>query len=192
MAKKKRVAAQAETVSVVSFVLGVEQCALRITDVHQVIRDTPITRVPNVNPHVEGVINLRGQVVPVVDLKNLLGLGVRTMGEQHRLLIVEQGGRKVGFSVDSIKGVLQLDAARIQPAPEVLLAKVAGRYVRGVVQQGDTIVVLLDLPELLASQPGTRRARHWGQADRAIAHAAAALDAGEDHGNGPPGGFLKP
>ncbi len=85
MAKKDRVVVQVESASVVTFFLGDEECAVPITSVHQIIRDIPITRVPNVNPDVEGVLNLRGMVVPIIDLKHLLGLGTRVVSEQHRL-----------------------------------------------------------------------------------------------------------
>jgi purine-binding chemotaxis protein CheW len=134
---------------VVTFHLGRELCALPITDVHQIIRDTPITPVPNVNQHVEGVLNLRGIVVPIIDLKHLLALGVRQISDSHRLLIIDSGGRMVGFSVDAVGGVLEIDESRLQSAPDVVLAKVSGRYVIGVVQHGEDIVIVLDKNEIL-------------------------------------------
>jgi purine-binding chemotaxis protein CheW len=135
--------------SVVTFFLGAEECALPITDVHQIIRDTPITRVPNVNPHVEGVVNLRGIVAPVIDLKHRLGLGVRTLGEAHRLLIVERQRRLVGFSVDALRGVLEFEQDQLQSAPGAVLARIEGRCVRALVSREQSTVVLLDLEEIL-------------------------------------------
>lgn len=152
MATKDSVDTQVSTVSVVTFHLGSELCALPITDVHQIIRDTPITPVPNVNRHVEGVLNLRGIVVPIIDLKHLLGLGVREISERHRLLIIDSEDRMVGFSVDAVGGVLEIDEARLQAAPEVVLAKVSGRYVIGVVQHQEDIVIVLDKREILSTR----------------------------------------
>lgn len=161
MAKSKRVTTPIRTATMVRFRLGSECCALPIGSVHQVIRDTPITRVPNVAEHVEGVINLRGLVVPIVDLKYQLGLGVRTRSERLRLLIVESGGRRVGFSVDAVEGVVQIQEGLLQPAPEVVLAKLSGRFVTGVVTTSDAIVVVLDLEELLATKERARGPRRF-------------------------------
>ncbi len=139
----------ARMVSVVTFFLGEEQCGLPITDVHQIIRDVPITWVPNVNRHVEGVLNLRGIVVPIIDLKHRLRLGVRVLGERHRLLVIDAGGRMVGFSVDAVGGVVELAEDEVQPPPQVVLAKVGGRFVSGVVRRQEKIVILLSTEELL-------------------------------------------
>jgi purine-binding chemotaxis protein CheW len=146
--------AEGRRFSVVTFFLGEEECGLPITDVHQIIRDTPITRVPNVNPHVEGVINLRGIVTPIVDLRHRLGLGVRVLGENHRYLIVDDGGRMVGFSVDAVGGVLEYFEGEVQPASPVVLAKVGGPGVgehclAGVLRRRERVVILLSTSELL-------------------------------------------
>lgn len=169
--------------TVVTFSLGNEQCALPITEVHQIIRDVPITRVPNVGEHVEGVINLRGIVVPIVDLKHHLGLGIRELGHQHRLLIVDHEGRRVGFSVDAIEGVFQFGKDRVQRAPDAVLAKVRGRYVRGVVPRGESIVVLLDLPTILALSEGARRSSGWSPGEHAAAKATEATPGNPDVGS---------
>lgn len=149
MAKKKRVVTQARMLTAVTFFLGSEECAFPITDVHQILREAHVTRVPNVNPLVEGVFNLRGLVVPVMDLKFVLGLGVRHRSEHQRLLIVEVNRRLVGFSVDSVGGVFEFEEKLLQPPPEVVLARVIGRFVSGVVQRGQSIVILLNTNEVV-------------------------------------------
>jgi purine-binding chemotaxis protein CheW len=151
MAKNERVAAPVKSRSVVTFFLGKEECGVPITGVHQIIRDVPITRVPNVSPHVEGVLNLRGVVVPIIDLKHVLGLGTRSLGDEHRLIIMDHRNRMVGFSADRVGGVFQFDESLMQAAPDVVLARVSGRFVRGVVRRGESIVILLDFQEVLSS-----------------------------------------
>ena len=158
MPRKRRLKVQVRTVTTVCFFLGREECAIPITDVHQIIRDVPITKVPNVNAHVEGVINLRGVVVPILDMKHRLGLGVRVLGPRHRLLIVEVGGRLVGFSVDSVAGVFDFEETAVQPPPDVVLARVQAGFVKGVVQKGDSIVVLLETSEVLNLRGGAEAA----------------------------------
>ncbi len=152
MAKAERVETQTRSESAVTFFLGGEECALPITQVNQIIRDIPITRVPNVNKYVEGVLNLRGVVTPIVDLKYRLGLGVRELSDRHRLLIVDPANRMVGFSVDAVGGVFDFSEDQLEPPPEVVLAKVGGNYVQGVVQRGETVVIVLDLNEILRFQ----------------------------------------
>ncbi len=149
MPQTEQLSSRTGSLSVVTFQLGGEVCAVPITDVFQIIRDTPITKVPNVSSHVEGVLNLRGVLVPIIDIKHFLGLGVRELGEEHRLMIVELDGRSVGFSVDSIGGVLEFDRAELQAAPDVVEAKMERHFVRGVVRRQDGIVVLLDIAEVL-------------------------------------------
>lgn len=152
MAKNERVAAPIRARSVVTFFLGGEECAVPITSVHQIIRDIRITRVPNVSPHVEGVLNLRGVVVPIIDLKHVLGLGTRRLGEQHRLIIMDIEGRMVGFSADRVGGVFQFEETSLQAAPDVVLAKVAGAFVVGVVRRDESIVILLDFHRIIEGE----------------------------------------
>jgi purine-binding chemotaxis protein CheW len=149
MARKKRVAVQARTLTTVTFVLGREECAVPITDVHQVIRDVPVRRMPNVNVHVEGVLNLRGVVVPILDLKHRLGLGIRTLGPRHRILILDLGGRLIGFSVDAVTGVFEFEESALQAPPDIVLARMEAAFIRGVVPRGDSVAVLLDTNEVL-------------------------------------------
>jgi purine-binding chemotaxis protein CheW len=156
MAKKKRVAPESRTFTVVTFFLGTEECAFPITNVHQILKETHVTRVPNVNRYVEGVFNLRGMVIPVMDLKFVLGLGVRKRSDQERLVIVDIKGRLVGFSVDSVAGVWAFDERQITPAPDVVLSRVVGRFVSGVVQRGKSIVVLLNTNEVVKVRKAER------------------------------------
>ena len=149
MARKKRVVSQTRMMTVVTFFLGTEECAFPITDVHQILREAHVTRVPNVNRYVEGVFNLRGLVIPVMDLKLVLGLGVRSHSQDQRLLIVEINKRLVGFSVDSVGGVFEFEEKQLQAAPDVVLSKVVGRFVSGVVQHGQAITILLNTSDVV-------------------------------------------
>jgi|WetSurMetagenome_2_1015567.scaffolds.fasta_scaffold162478_2 purine-binding chemotaxis protein CheW len=161
MAKKKRVVTQTRTRTVVTFHLGTEACAFPITDVYQILKETRVTRVPNVNRYVEGVFNLRGLVIPVVDLKLVLGLGVRKRSDLERLVIVEVKRRLVGFSVDAVGGVWSFEEKLLQSAPDVVLSKMIGRFVLGVVQRGQGLVVLLNPAEVVR----VRRVERGGDSD---------------------------
>jgi purine-binding chemotaxis protein CheW len=170
MVRKKRIATQVRSVTTVTFRLGEEECAVPITDVHQIIRDIPVRRVPNVNVHVEGVLNLRGVVVPILDVRHRLGLGVRALGPRHRLVILDLGGHLVGFSADAVTGVFEFEEAAVQPPPEVVLARMDAAFVKGVVPRGEGVVLLLDPREIVdvhrhlpdsESHPTVARAREY-------------------------------
>jgi purine-binding chemotaxis protein CheW len=134
---------------VVTFNLGTEECSFPIEEVHQILREAKVTKVPNVNRFVEGVFNLRGVVIPVLDLKFVLGLGMRKPSDSERLLILDVDGRLVGFSVDSVNGVFEFGAEQMQDAPDVVLSKMIDRFIRGVVRRGRSIVILLDTNEIV-------------------------------------------
>ncbi len=162
MAKKKRAATQTRMRTVVTFHLGTEECAFPITEVYQILKESRVTRVPNVNRYVEGVFNLRGLVIPVVDLKLVLGLGVRQRSESERLVIVDVKRRLVGFSVDAVGGVWSFDERLVQAAPDVVLSRVIGRFVSGVVQRGQGLVVLLSAAEVVRVRKVERAAESGG------------------------------
>jgi purine-binding chemotaxis protein CheW len=110
---------------------------------------TPVTRLPNTPPYVEGVIDLRGEVLPVVDLRGRLGLPAREGGDQEaRLLILNLGDRSAALVVDGVDQVLNLgDEEIIAPDAHVTLA--GKDYVTGVARSGEKLVVLLDLERLM-------------------------------------------
>ena len=149
MAGDDRMTPADETLRVVTFNLGSEVCSFRIEHVHQILRGAKVTRVPNVNRYVEGVFNLRGVVIPVMDLKFVLGLGIRERSEDERLLILDVDGRLVGFSVDSVNGVVEFSRDSMQDAPDVVLSKMIDRFVQGVVRRDGSVVILLNTQEVV-------------------------------------------
>ena len=149
MANDELLSSSASSHRVVTFNLGSEECSFPIEDVHQILREAKVTRVPNVNRYVEGVFNLRGVVIPVLDLKFVLGLGLRGKSDAERLIIIDVDGRLVGFSVDSVNGVFEYDLSQMQDAPDVVLSKIIDRFIRGVVRRGRSIVILLNTEEVV-------------------------------------------
>lgn len=115
----------------VSFVIGGEEFGIDILRVQEIIRPVPVTRVPHAPPFVEGVINLRGRIVPVVDARRRFGLPAREPGEDSRIVVVELEGRTVGFVMDAVREVIRIDRSVIEPAPELAVGLDAD-YIRGV------------------------------------------------------------
>lgn len=120
-------------------------------DIHQMLRIVhlkPITRVPRAPHFLEGVVNQRGQVLPVVDLHKRLALPGAEYGDQARILIVEMETQALGMLVDAVVGIWRLPDEAIQPPPE-MVAQVNGVYLTAVARHDDLLIVLLDLTRVL-------------------------------------------
>lgn len=130
----------------VIFQLNDQQYALPIQETQEIIRMTNITRVPNTRHYVEGIINLRGSIVPVINLNKRLNLPVTDYSEDTRIIVVEQGGQKVGMIVDVVLEVGRFSNDEIDP-PSVAGDNV--NYLKGVVKKGDQLWLLLNLEEVI-------------------------------------------
>jgi purine-binding chemotaxis protein CheW len=135
---------------IVGFKVGRETYGVPIKSLHEIVRVPEITAVPDAPDYLEGVINLRGKIVSVMDLRKRFGEKQTKLNRQNRILVVEHAGRLAGLIVDSASEVLKIPADAVEAPPAVFqegglncvsgLAKVAGR-----------LVVLLDMSKLLAA-----------------------------------------
>ncbi len=106
-----------EVLQLVSFQLGPEEYAIDILGVQEIIRMVEITHVPNAPHYVEGVVNLRGKVIPIINLRTRLGLCSAEPTKDTRIVVVEVGHLILGFIVDSVEEVLRLPEEFIEPSP---------------------------------------------------------------------------
>ncbi len=141
--------ADAETQLVV-FDLAAEFYGVDIGDVREIIRMQSITRVPGAPPFIEGVINLRGKVVPVVDLRKRLGLNVNEQTQETRIVVVDIAGRDVGVIVDGVTEVLRIPLSSVEP-PSSMITNADSDYLRGIARLEDKLIILLDLSKALAT-----------------------------------------
>lgn len=132
----------------VTFHVEEEEFGVNILDVREINRMMEITRVPHAPDFVEGVINLRGQVIPVVDLRKRFGLPSVERTKEARIVVVELGDKVVGFLVDSVSEVLRVTHARVEPPPPIV-GGIESEYIQGVVKLEDRLLILLDLQRLL-------------------------------------------
>lgn len=138
-----------DILQLVTFHIAREEFAVNILDVREINRMMDITRVPHAPDFVEGVINLRGQVIPVVDLRKRFGLPAGERDKHTRIVVVELGAKVVGFLVDSVSEVLRVSTSLVEPPP-ALASGIESDYIRGVVKLEDRLLVLLDLHRLLS------------------------------------------
>ncbi len=136
-----------ELLQLVSFHVGGEEFGLDILRVQEIIRVQQLTRVPNSPAFVEGVINLRGKVIPVISLRQVFGLDEVEQDKQTRIVVIEVKGTVVGFMVDSVSEVLRIPTETVEPPPR--LGKVQREYVHGVGKLDNRLLILLDVDRLM-------------------------------------------
>jgi purine-binding chemotaxis protein CheW len=137
---------------IVTFFLSKEEFGVNILLVQEIIRPTAITEVPNTPAFLEGVINLRGKVVPVVDLRRRLDLEVAPVDKSSRIMIIELEDKVTGFIVDSVSKVMSVPTESVQSAPEMVTAGVESEYINGVSRLEDRLIILLDFSKILTDR----------------------------------------
>ncbi|MEM7626303.1 MAG: chemotaxis protein CheW [Planctomycetota bacterium] len=143
----------ADILQLVSFEIGVEEYAIPILAVQEINRMMPITTVPHSPAAVEGVINLRGRIIPVIDMRKRFDLEPASDQSDARIIVVEVGAeaRVIGFTVDRVHEVLRLDSSIVDPAPSAGSA-INADFIRGVGKLEDRLLILLDLERLFTAQ----------------------------------------
>ncbi len=132
-----------------SFRLGNEEFAVDILKIQEINRLVEITRVPKAPIFVEGVINLRGKVIPVIDLRKKFGLSNEARDDETRIVVMDIRKRIVGLIVDSVSEVLRAPASSVEPPPP-MLGGVDSEYIKGVCKLEDRLLILLDVNKLLS------------------------------------------
>jgi purine-binding chemotaxis protein CheW len=139
-----------ELLQLVSFTIGNEEFGVDIHFVQEINRMLQITKVPNSAAFVDGVVNLRGRVIPVIDLRTKLGLEKKEHDNSTRIIVVEVTGKTVGFIVDAVKEVLSISKS-ITEAPPDLVSGVNSEYIMAVGKLEDRLITLIDLEKILSS-----------------------------------------
>ncbi len=135
----------------VGFRLGDEDYAIAITKIQEIILMKPITRIPQVPDYIEGLINLRGSVVPVVNLRARFGLPRKEVDDDTRTIVVNIQEKTVGCVVDAVTQVMRINREEIQPPPLAVLS-VAHQYISGLAKLDDRLLIILDIERLFEDQ----------------------------------------
>ena len=138
---------KSEILQLVTFMIGNEEFAVDILYVQEINRMISITRVPNSPDYVEGVINLRGRVIPVVDMRLKLGIEKKSFDHNTRIVVVDVNSTVLGFIVDAVKEVLRIPAEVIEIPPE-LISGVNKDYIKAVGKLEDRLIILIDLDKI--------------------------------------------
>ncbi len=139
-----------EELQLVVFRLANEEYGLPITKVQEINRLVPITKLPQTPSFMEGIINLRGRIIPIIDLRKRFGLAASDHTEDNRIIIVEVKGQTVGIIVDAVHEVVRLPQSNIEPPPPAFILD--GQYIHGVGKMENRLLILLNIDSILTSQ----------------------------------------
>jgi purine-binding chemotaxis protein CheW len=145
--KKEKV----DLLQLVSFKIGNEEFGVDILNVQEINRMTQITKVPNSPDFVEGVINLRGKIIPVIDLRLRIGVAKKDADKNTRIVVVEIQEKIIGFIVDAVKEVLRIPA-NITEAPPELVNGIDSDFIKAVGKLDDRLLILLDLERVISKE----------------------------------------
>ncbi len=150
MVKTAEDAEKDDMMQLVGFIIGKETFGVDILMVQEIIRSTTITTVPNSPEFIEGVINLRGSIIPVIDLRKRLNLYKNTAKDvKDWILIINVEGRVTGFIVDFVTRVMKISKNIIEPPPDIVVAGLKSLYIKGVCEIGNKLLILLDFDRIL-------------------------------------------
>lgn len=140
-----------DQLQLVTFSIGGEEFGVEILKVQEIVRSMEMTRVPSAPAFVEGVVNLRGRVIPIIDMRKRFGLERKDHDSRTRIIVIDMNGVVTGFVVDSVSEVLRLPRNTIEPPPPVV-AGIESDYISGVGKLEDRLLILLDMDSLLSSK----------------------------------------
>ncbi|MCR4397921.1 MAG: chemotaxis protein CheW [Firmicutes bacterium] len=143
--------AKADEHQLVVFGIANELYGVDIAAVREIITMQRITRVPRTPDFVEGIINLRGKVIPVIDLRKRFRLGVAEENKETRIVVVEIQGNTIGMVVDSVSEVLRISGDVLEP-PSPVIVGVDSEYIQAVAKVEDRLIILLDMEKVLNRQ----------------------------------------
>ena len=143
--------ASEQILQLVTFTLEKEEYAVDILSVQEINRITEITRVPNAPDYVEGVINLRGKVIPVVNLRKKFGLDNRETDDSSRVIIMDIQGVTYGLVVDSVSEVLRIPANIVEPPPP-MASSMSSMFIKGIAKLENRLIILIDIDKFLGQQ----------------------------------------
>jgi len=140
-----------DTVELASFYIGEALCGMDILKVQEINKLIEMTRVPQAPEYVLGILNLRGEIVTIVDLGKKLGLKSTGMSDKMRNIIVNSNGEHIGLMVEKISDVIQAELEKVE-APPANIGGVQGKYFTGVFKTEDRLIGILDVEKVLEEE----------------------------------------
>jgi len=139
-----------ELTQLVSFNLDREEYGVEVLKVREIIRMIPITHMPNTPHYVEGIINLRGKVIPIFSMRKKFGLMESDSNSHTRIMVMDISGELTGFIVDGVSEVIRISANEVQPAPAMVSGGLDQDCITGVINRDNRLLIVLDLDRMVS------------------------------------------
>jgi purine-binding chemotaxis protein CheW len=147
----RKVAEAVPQLQIVTFLIGTEEFGLDVFSVQEVLRYEPVTPIPKAPAFVEGIIEMRGTLVPVIDLRRRLEVDHATIDAQTRIVVIYFEGERLGLVVDAVTAVLRIPESAVSDPPRYFHG-IAAEYIRGIAKLEERLVVLLQIERILTSE----------------------------------------
>ncbi|MEM0449583.1 MAG: chemotaxis protein CheW [Methanomassiliicoccales archaeon] len=153
--RREKIELTGDEEQIVSFRLGKETFAVKVAQVREIGKVQDITHIPKMPEYVEGVMNLRGQITTVIDLKKRFGIisedGPKRTS-QSRIIVAEIGEHQLGIIVDSVEDVMRVPRNSISPVPKTLSADLQSSFLHGICKLQNKLIMLLDLEKIISEE----------------------------------------
>ena len=151
LVKKDEVAKHDELIQLVSFMLSGEEYGVEVLKVREIIRMPTITKMPNTPHYVEGVINLRGKVIPIISMRKRFGLMETENSSHTRIMVMDVAGVLTGLIVDGVSEVIRIHRSEIQPPPSMMLSGgINQEFITGVFNHGERLLIIMDVDQMFS------------------------------------------
>lgn len=139
------------SLQIVCFKIGNEEYGIDILQVQEILKLPKVTKLPKSKAFIMGVIDLRGKVLPIVDLSKRFGIESNKSSENSRAIVVNIAGKKVGLGIDSVSHVIKVNTNDIEPPPPVVRG-ISGKYIVGIAKMENGFVVVLDINQMFTNE----------------------------------------
>lgn len=140
-----------ELIQLVSFTLSSEEYGVEVLNVREIIRMPAITKMPNTPYFVEGIINLRGKVIPVINLRKRFGLQECDNDARTRIMVMDSSGGLAGLVVDAVSEVIRIHSEEIQPPPPLVAGNVSQEFISGVFNHAERMLIVMDIRQMFST-----------------------------------------
>ncbi len=142
------------SIQIVCFKIGKEEYGIDILQVQEILKLPKVTKLPKSLDYIMGVMDLRGKVIPIIDLSRKFRIASDNISGSNRAIVVDIGGKQVGLGIDSVSHVLKVDSKDIEPPPPVVKG-ISGKYIVGIAKMESGFIVVLDISKLFSKEEVT-------------------------------------
>ncbi|MBN1500429.1 MAG: purine-binding chemotaxis protein CheW [Spirochaetes bacterium] len=162
---KKNETSKMSSMQVVNFKVGGEEYGIEILKVQEILKLPKITKLPKSADYIIGIIDLRGQVIPIIDLGKRFGIKINVKESDLRAIVVDINGKKVGLAIDSVSHVVRVEGKDIEPPPPIVKG-ISGRYIIGIAKIDSGFVVILDITQIFSVEELMHLNKNVGNKDK--------------------------